>query len=307
MTQTSAEPTALAVSATASRNAQQIELRRPPTTTGDKVVGAMSHTVLIIWSVLVVVPLLWVIMSSFKTSSEIFASPFAPPASLSVTNYVNAWTTAGLGSFFFNSVIVVLGALFVTMLFGSMSAYVLARFTFPGSRVLYYLMLAGLTFPVFLAIVPLFFVLRGIGLLNTLPGLILTYAAFAFPFTVFFLFAFFRSLSKSIAEAAAIDGAGEWRTFFQVMLPMARPGLATVAILNFVGLWNQFLLPVALNTNRDNYVLTQGMAAFASQAGYSVDFGALFAAVVITVIPVLIIYLIFQRQLQGSVSQGTNK
>jgi N-acetylglucosamine transport system permease protein len=307
MTQTSAERSASAAVAAESRSAEPIELRRPPTSAGDKAVGVMSHTVLVIWSVLVVVPLLWVIMSSFKTSSEIFASPFALPSSWNFTNYVNAWTTAGIGSFFFNSVIVVLGALFVTMLFGSMSAYVLARFTFPGSRVLYYLMLAGLTFPVFLAIVPLFFVLRGIGLLNTLPGLILTYAAFAFPFTVFFLYAFFRSLSKSIAEAAAIDGAGEWRTFFQVMLPMARPGLATVAILNFVGLWNQFLLPVALNTNRDNYVLTQGMAAFASQAGYSVDFGALFAAVVITVIPVLIIYLIFQRQLQGSVSQGANK
>ena len=104
-------------------------------------------------------------------------------------------------------------------------------------------MLAGLTFPIFLAIVPLFFVLQNFGLLNTLPGLIVTYVAFAYPFTVFFLFSFFKSLSNSIAEAAAIDGAGEWRTFFQVMLPMARPGLATVAILNFVGLWNQFLLP----------------------------------------------------------------
>src|SRR5215217_4990052 len=193
------------------------------------------------------------------------------------------------------------------MSFGSMSAYVLARFDFPGNRALYYLMLAGLTFPIFLAIVPLFFVLRGIGLLNTLPGLIVTYAAFAFPFTVFFLYAFFRSLSKSIAEAAAVDGAGEWRTFFQIMLPMARPGLATVAILNFVGLWNQFLLPIALNANPDNFVLTQAMASFASQAGYSVDFGALFAAVVITVVPVLIIYLIFQRQLQGSVSAGVSK
>ena len=278
-----------------------------PTSTGDKVVGAVSHTVLVIWCLLVVVPLLWVIMSSFKTSSEIFASPFALPSNWNFTNYRNAWTTAGIGSFFFNSVIVVFGALALTMLFGAMSAYVLARFSFPGSRLLYYLMLAGLTFPVFLAIVPLFFVLRGMGLLNTLPGLIITYAAFAFPFTVFFLYAFFRTLSKSIAEAAAMDGAGEWRTFFQIMLPMARPGLATVAILNFVGLWNQFLLPVALNTNPENYVLTQGMASFASQAGYSVDFGALFAAVVITVVPVLIVYLIFQRQLQGSVSQGTNK
>jgi N-acetylglucosamine transport system permease protein len=281
--------------------------RRTSTTAGDKVVGTVSHTVLVIWCLLVIVPLLWVILSSFKTSSEIFASPFGLPANWNFTNYRNAWTIAGIGSFFFNSVIVVFGALFLTMLFGAMSAYVLARFRFPGSRLLYYLMLAGLTFPIFLAIVPLFFVLRGIGLLNTLPGLILTYAAFAFPFTVFFLYAFFRTLSRSIAEAAAMDGAGEWRIFFQIMLPMARPGLATVAILNFVGLWNQFLLPVALNTNPENYVLTQGMASFASQAGYSVDFGALFAAVVITVVPVLIVYLIFQRQLQGSVSQGTNK
>ena len=276
-------------------------------TAGDTAVTVGSHAVLIIWSLLVIVPLLWVVMSSFKTSSEIFASPFGLPERLRFDNYANAWTTAGIGSFFLNSVIVVFGALVVTMLFGSMSAYVLARFQFPGNRFIYYLMLAGLTFPIFLAIVPLFFVLRGVGLLNTLPGLILVYAAFAFPFTVFFLYSFFRSLSKSIAEAAALDGAGEWRTFFSVMLPMARPGLATVAILNFVGLWNQFLLPVALNTNTDNYVLTQGMAAFASQAGYSVDFGALFAAVVITVVPVLIVYLVFQRQLQGSVSQGTNK
>jgi N-acetylglucosamine transport system permease protein len=283
------------------------ESGEPPVTAGDKAVTAFSHGVLVVWSLLVILPMIWVLMSSFKTSSEIFASPFALPQHWSFDNYVNAWTTAGIGSFFVNSVLVVVGALVLTMLFGSMSAYVLGRFDFPGSRALYYLMLAGLTFPIFLAIVPLFFVLRGIGLLNTLPGLILTYAAFAFPFTVFFLYAFFRSLPKSIAEAAAVDGAGEWRIFFQIMLPMARPGLATVAILNFVGLWNQFLLPIALNTNPDNYVLTQAMASFASQAGYSVDFGALFAAVVITVVPVLIVYLIFQRQLQGSVSQGTNK
>ncbi|WP_022886031.1 carbohydrate ABC transporter permease [Glaciibacter superstes] len=276
-------------------------------TAGDKVVGSVSHTVLTIWSIIVILPMLWVLLSSFKTTTEIFASPFALPEEWSFNNYVNAWTTSGIGSFFSNTIIVVFGALILTMLFGSMSAYVLARFQFPGSRAIYYLMLAGLTFPIFLAIVPLFFVLQSTGLLNTLLGMIITYTAFAFPFTVFFLFSFFKSLSTSIAEAAAIDGAGEWRTFFQVMLPMARPGLATVAILNFVGLWNQFLLPIALNTNPDNYVLTQGMAQFAAQAGYSIDAGALFAAVIITVIPVLIVYLIFQRQLQGSVSQGTNK
>ena len=176
-------------------------------------------------------------------------------------------------------------ALVIVMVLGAMCAYVLARFTFFGNRVIYYLMLAGLTFPIFLAIVPLFFTLKNFGLLNTLPGLIITYVAFALPFTVFFLFSFFKALPDEIAEAAAIDGAGEWRTFFRVMLPMAKNGMASVAIFNFLGLWNQFLIPVALNTNVDNYVLSQGMAAFASQAGYAVDFGALFAAVVITVDP----------------------
>jgi len=281
--------------------------RQSVTTTGDRFVGGISHTILTIWCIIVVLPLLWTVMSSFKTSSEIFSSPFSLPSKWNFDNYVGAWTTAGIGSFLLNTVIVVFGALAVTMLFGAMCAYVLARFQFPGNRAIYYLMLAGLTFPIFLAIVPLFFVLRSIGLLNTLPGLILTYAAFALPFTVFFLFSFFKALPNSIAEAAALDGAGEWRTFFQVMLPMARPGLATVAILNFVGLWNQFLLPVALNTDPKNYVLTQGMASFASQAGYSVDFGQLFAGAVMTIVPVFIVYLIFQRQLQGSVSQGTSK
>ena len=281
--------------------------RKSTSTTSDRVVGGISHTILTIWSLIVVLPLLWTVMSSFKTSSEIFSSPFSLPSKWNFDNYVGAWTTAGIGSFLLNSIIVVFGALAVTMLFGAMCAYVLARFQFPGNRAIYYLMLAGLTFPIFLAIVPLFFVLRSIGLLNTLPGLILTYAAFALPFTVFFLFSFFKALPLSIAEAAALDGAGEWRTFFQVMLPMSRPGLATVAILNFVGLWNQFLLPVALNTDPKNYVLTQGMASFASQAGYSVNFGQLFAGAVMTIVPVFIVYLIFQRQLQGSVSQGTSK
>lgn len=104
-----------------------------------------------------------------------------------------------------------------------------------------------------------------------------------------------------------MDGAGPWRIFFTIMLPMAAPGMASVAIFNFLGLWNQFLLPIALNTNSANYVLSQGMASFASQAGYAVNFGALFAAVVITVLPVLATYVVFQRQLQGSVSQGMLK
>ncbi len=274
---------------------------------GDKVVAGVSHTMLALWTLMVLIPLGWTLLSSFKTTKEIFASPFSLPAEWKFENYINAWNTAGIGNYFFNTIIVVGFALVIVMVLGAMCAYVLARYVFPGSRAVYYLMLAGLTFPIFLAIVPLFFILKNIGLLNTLPGLIIVYVAFALPFTVFFLFSFFKALPNEIAEAAQIDGAGEWRTFFQVMLPMAKPGMASVAIFNFLGLWNQYLIPVAINTKPENYVLSQGIAAFAGQMGYAVDFGAMFAAAIIVIIPVLIMYVLFQRQLQGSVSAGTMK
>ncbi len=281
--------------------------RKPKESKGDKVVAGVSHTMLALWSLMVLVPLGWTLLSSFKQTKEIFASPFSLPETWQFQNYINAWNSAGIGTYFFNTVIVVASALIIVMVLGSMCAYVLARYVFPGYRAVYYLMLAGLTFPIFLAIVPLFFILKNIGLLNTLPGLIIVYVSFALPFTVFFLFSFFKALPGEIAEAAQIDGAGEWRTFFQVMLPMAKPGLASVAIFNFLGLWNQYLIPVAINTKRENYVLSQGIASVAGQMGYAVDFGQLFAAAIIVVVPVLIVYVIFQRQLQGSVSAGTMK
>ena len=295
---------------TAAASSRPPVLERPmprPTIWTDQTVAGVSHIALIGWVIIVCAPLLWVLMSSFKTTQQIFGSPFSLPTSLNFENYVSAWTTASIGTYFFNTVIVVGSALVIVMLLGAMCAYVLARYEFKGSRIIYYLMLAGLTFPIFLAVVPLFQTLRGFGLLNTFPGLIITYVAFALPFTVFFLFAFFKTLPQEVAEAAAIDGAGPWRIFFTIMLPMAKPGMASVAIFNFLGLWNQFLLPIALNTNSSNYVLSQGMASFASQAGYAVNFGALFAAVVITVLPVLATYIVFQRQLQGSVSPGLLK
>jgi N-acetylglucosamine transport system permease protein len=280
---------------------------QPPRTRGDVAVATASHLTLIVWSVIVIAPLLWTLLSSFKTSREIFESPFSLPAHWGLTNYRTAWTEERFGDYFLNTIAVVGSALVIVMLLGSMCAYVLARFQFPGNRVIYWMMLACLTFPIFLAIVPLFKLMQNFHLLNRQPGLVVVYVAFALPFTVFFLYPFFRRLPDEIAEAAAVDGAGEWRTFFQVMLPMAKPGIASVAIFNFLGLWNQFLLPVALNSDQDNYVLAQGMSRFASGAGYSVDFGSLFAAVIITVLPVLFMYVIFQRQLAGSVTQGTMK
>lgn len=280
---------------------------RRPRATGDVVFTTVAHVLLIIWSAMVILPFIYTLLTSFKTSREIFESPFALPATFQWENYVNTWNNSGIGRAMFNSIVVVGSALVLVMLLGAMCAYVLARFRFPLRRVIYYLMLAGLTFPVFLAVVPLFFILQNFGLLGTLPGLSLTYVAFALPFTVFFLYSFFQALPDEIAEAAAIDGAGEWTTFFRVMLPMAKPGMAAIAIFNFLGLWNQFILPVALNPRPENYVLPQVMAAIAGAANYEIDYGALFAAIVIVVLPVLVIYVLFQRQLQGSVSQGTSK
>ena len=198
--------------------------------------AAIAHTALIAWVIIICLPLLWVLMSSFKTTQQIFGSPFSLPTSFNFDNYISAWTTASIGTYFVNTVIVVGSSLVIVMLLGAMCAYYLARYEFKGSQIIYYLMLAGLTFPIFLAVVPLFNTLKGFGILNTLPGLIITYVAFALPFTVFFLYAFFKSLPQEVAEAAALDGCGPFRIFFQIMLPMATPGIASVAIFNFLGL-----------------------------------------------------------------------
>ena len=285
-------------------------VRRRPNVThtgreGTKV--ALFQAILILWSILIIGPLLWVLLQSFKGRVSVLTSPFALPRVWHFENYVTAWNSDGLGQSFANTLFVVGFALAFVMLFGSMCAYVIAQYQFFGHRIVYYLMLAGLTFPIFLAIVPLFFTLQAIGLLGTLAGLTVTYVAYALPFTVFFLYGFFRSLPREVAESAVMDGADKWRTFFLVMLPMAKRGLATVAIMNFLGLWNQYLLPVALNADPSRFVLSQAIANFASTSDYNVNYGALFAGVVIVILPVFIVYIVFQRELQGSVSQGTMK
>lgn len=277
---------------------------------GDRAVAFASHAVLALWALLVVLPLLWTIYTSFKTSREILTDPFGLPAVPQFANYTRAWEQARIGEYFLNTLIVVGVALFLVMLLGSMCAYVLARFSFRGNRAIYYSMIAGLTFPIFLAVLPLFFILKNMGLLDGrfgLAGVILSYVAFALPFTVFFMHSFFVGLPEEISEAAAIDGAGDFRTFFQIMLPMAKPGLVSVTIFNFLGLWNQYLLPLVLNTQKENYVLAQGLVNLQAQQGYRTDWGGMFASVVITVVPVLIVYVIFQRQLQGGVGPSTDK
>ncbi|WP_030979337.1 carbohydrate ABC transporter permease [Streptomyces sp. NRRL S-1824] len=271
------------------------------------VLNVFSHGVLIIWAILVVMPLLWAVMASFKTDDSILSTPWALPDKLHFENWSRAWSQAHMSEYFFNTVVVVGGSLIGTLLLGSMAAYVLARFDFPGNRFLYFLFIGGMSFPIILALVPLFFVMNNMGLLNTRHGLILVYIAYSLPFTVFFLTSFFRTLPSSVAEAAMIDGASHTRTFFQVMLPMAKPGLISVGIFNFLGQWNQYMLPTVLNTDPKYRVLSQGLVELANSQGYKGDWSGLFAGLVMAMLPVLAAYIIFQRQVVAGLTAGAVK
>ncbi|MDT0381324.1 carbohydrate ABC transporter permease [Streptomyces sp. DSM 42041] len=269
--------------------------------------NVFSHGVLVLWGFMVAMPLLWAVMTSFKTDREIFTSPWALPTELHFENWSRAWNQANMSDYFGNTVVVVGCSLVGTMLLGSMTAYVLARFEFPGQRFLYFLFIGGMSFPIILALVPLFYVMNNMGLLNTRHGLILSYIAYSLPFTVFFLTAFFRTLPSSVAEAAMIDGASHARTFFQVMLPMAKPGLVSVGIFNFLGQWNQYMLPTVLNTDPDKQVLSQGLVQLAVSQGYKGDWSALFAGLVMAMLPVLAAYIVFQRQVVSGLTAGALK
>ncbi|AQS66991.1 carbohydrate ABC transporter permease [Streptomyces pactum] len=269
--------------------------------------NVFSHGVLVIWAIMVGMPLVWAVMTSFKDDASIFGSPWSLPDKLNFDNWSRAWSQAHMSDYFLNTVMVVGGSLVGTLVLGSMAAYVLARFDFPGNRFIYYLFIAGMSFPIMLALVPLFYVVDNMGMLNTIHGLILVYIAYSLPFTVFFLTGFFRTLPSSVAEAAFVDGASHTRTFFQVMLPMAKPGLISVGIFNFLGQWNQYMLPTVLNTDPDKHVLTQGLVQLAVSQGYKGDWSGLFAGLVMAMLPVLAAYIIFQRQVVQGLTAGALK
>ncbi|MEV7229099.1 carbohydrate ABC transporter permease [Polymorphospora sp. 2-325] len=272
------------------------------------VANAFSHGFLLLWGLLTAFPLLWVLVSSFKSDAEILGDPWGLPSALRLENWARAWTEANIGQYFLNSAIVVAGSLTLTMFFGATAAYVFARYEFRGRQLAYYLFVGGMMFPVFLALVPLFFVVRNAGLFGTWTGLVLVYAAYSLPFTVFFLTAFFRTLPTSVAEAALIDGCGHFRLFFRVMLPMARPGLISIAIFNFLSHWNQFILPqVLMQGDESKWVLAQGLAALAINQGYEGDYSGLFAGLTLAMLPVLVVYIAFQRQIQSGLTAGQLK
>ncbi|WP_405906151.1 MULTISPECIES: carbohydrate ABC transporter permease [unclassified Streptomyces] len=273
--------------------------------------NVFSHGFLVLWAVLIVLPLIWLVLGSFKTDAQIGGSALSWPSNWQFDVFGRAWDK-GIGDYFTNTIIVLVFSVPLTMLFGSMGAYVLARYEFPGNRFIYYFFVGGAMFPVFLALVPLFFMVKRLEMLNTYQGLILVYVAYSMPFTVFFMHAFFRTLPTAVFEAAVLDGASHTRAFFQVMLPMAKPGLLSVGIFNVLGQWNQYILPSVLmqpqkGGDPERYVLTQGLIQLQQQQGYATDLPVLFAGVTIAMIPMLVVYLSFQRQVQGGLTSATLK
>lgn len=275
------------------------------------VLNVFSHGFLAVWGILIVLPLIWLVLGSFKTDVQIGSSALSWPANWEFDAFGRAWDK-GIGDYFANTLIVMVFSVPLTMLLGSMAAYVLARYPFWGNRPVYYFFVSGAMFPVFLALVPLFFMVKRLDMLNSYQGLILVYVAYSMPFTVFFMHSFFRTLPTAVHEAAVIDGASHTRVFFQVMLPMAKPGLISVGIFNVLGQWNQYILPSVLmqpqtGSDPERYMLTQGLIQLQYQMGYETDLPVLFAGVTIAMIPMLVVYLSFQRQIQAGLTSATIK
>ncbi len=268
---------------------------------------------LIIWAVIVIYPMAWTVVSSLRTDQQLMFTPWALPSELHFENYLRAWKDAQIGQFFANTLIVVIPSLFFTLLLSAMVAYVLARYDFRGREFVRYLFMGGMMFPIILALVPLYFVMEFLHLRNTFPGLIIVYVAFSFPFTVFFLTGFFKTLPRELMEASIIDGASHTQTFFRVMLPLAQPGLVTAAIFNFLGQWNQFILPSALMDSsglmegQTRYVLSQGLYYLQIKQQYQNDWSGMFAAVAIVMIPTLVVYVIFQNRVEQGLTVGALK
>ncbi|MGD0092720.1 MAG: carbohydrate ABC transporter permease [Planctomycetota bacterium] len=262
------------------------------------------------WFLLVVVPVVWLAYSSFKTTDAIFASPWRPPLSrheATVENYTHAWGKSHVSGYFVNSLATVSSALFGTLLLSAMAAYGLARLRVRGRRAVYYAFVAGMIVPAALTLAPLFELLRSLHLLNSLTGLALVYVAFSIPFSVLMLYGFFASLPEEVREAAVVDGASEWQTFWHIFLPMARPGLVTVAIFNFLGMWNEYLLALVILVDPEKQTLQLGIANMVVDLGYRCDWGTLLATMVLAMLPVLAIYAVLHKRVVEGMIMGAVK
>lgn len=263
------------------------------------------YLLLILYAALTLFPFVLSLLSSFKDLPELYRSALALPGAWRWENYRIAWVQGNFALYFQNSVYVTVLSILGVLLFGSMVSYVLARHVFPGRDFLSVYFLMGLVIPFRLAVLPVFVLLRSLRLFDTLGGLILVYIAADLSFAVFILTNYFRSIPRELEEAAVIDGAGPFRIYFQIMLPLVRPALATVGIVVFVWVWNDFFLPLVFLQTQQKYTLVLGLFRFFGQHLYEWQY--VLAGANITMLPVILLYLLASGQFIEGLTAGVRK
>ena len=250
-------------------------------------------------------PLVWVILSSFKTNQQILSSAISLPTAFSFDGYRMALKVSPILRFFFNSVVITLISTGLNVFLVSMAAYAFARTRFPGKNLLFTLLALSMVIPVTALMQPVYQVISGLGLLDSLPGLILVYMALNMPLTLLIMRATFAGVPASLEEAAYIDGAGFMRTYLKVMLPVAKGGLASAAVLAFLNAWNEFTFALVLTKSAHARTLPLSLSYFTSQ--FTFNYTALFAAITMAVLPSILVFAIFQEQVSQSLVIGAVK
>jgi len=269
----------------------------------------ITNAVLLMWTATVIYPILWTLSGALKDNPQfLLKKPWALPESpLLWSNFTYVWNKYGFGSYFLNSTIVTVVSIALSVFLAATTAYVLARFTTKLSKLLYYLYISAMMIPMILGLIPLFFLLDDMQLINTHFGLIVVYTASALPFGIFVLASFFKVLPKELEEAAFIDGAGYARTFFSVMLPLAKSGLISVGIMNGLNIWNEYIMGTVFINNPSLYTLPVGIGVMQTEMQYRTEWGPLFAALLLSIAPVIAAYVVFQKRIVDGVTAGAIK
>ncbi|MFD9125998.1 carbohydrate ABC transporter permease [Kitasatospora sp. NPDC059571] len=247
-----------------------------------------------------VLPVLHIVLGGFRTNSQISTSPAGLPHPWVVSNYANVLESVTFWGEFANSVIVALASTAGTVVLGLMVSFVLARYDFRLKGAMYSLFAAGLMFPMVIAITPLYIVVKDLGLVDNLLGVIVPQIAFGLPTTVIILVPFLRAIPKEIEEAAAIDGTSRLGFFFRMVVPLSRPGVVTVGILGFIGSWNNYVLPLYILNSQANFTLPLGVQAFSSQ--YSVDTAKVLAFTSLAMLPAMGFFAAFEKKIVGGLT-----
>lgn len=264
-----------------------------------------QYGVLITFVLIAIVPVFWVLSTSLKTTHEVALSPLGPPTSFRFGNYAEAWVQGRFGKYFGNSVIVSIPIVFGTVSLACLAGYGLARFRLPGRSFIFYFFLLGLMVPFQSIMIPLFYTLRDIGFLGTYWAMIVPMIALGMPFGIFFMRAFFLGLPNDLVDAAKIDGCNDFNVFRFVMLPLAGPAIATLAVFNFMGAWNAFLLPLIYMQKEELRPLVLGLMFFRSR--YTQNIPLTMAGATIVMLPIIIVYIIFQRKFIQGLTAGAVK